>query len=460
MMKWTRFRAIHGALWLTVALFCAVGGQSALRAALPDASNQVACRFEGGEAAPGFSVVNTLRVRMGDSAADGLAQAQVAAWAQVSGVQAMVVETGGSVLADALWIDGPARLIWDWRAMAGSLPDFGSARICALDTGTALRLFGSTDVIGQMVEVGGERLTVACVFELPQGLGVLGADTGSGLVLCPAQALANPPPIHGLDFSVLSFDAQPIDEWVSFWLSAAGISSPAYSDVRSQQETMLVLAAQVPSIMLALLILCPLMVAAVGLIRATAKRCAAQWGDRLAPASQGWRTLGAGLAGVSLLLALAALALFLPRIHIHVPPSYLPTRWSNVNFWPTLITQHGQESARRLMFGALRPDMVRNHWITLSAGLSLAAAPLLWLAWRAFGQAAQPGTPILALLWPALAACASAVLALQAAEWLGWPPSAPPALAVLAVSLSVIPPLLLAHPPAELLKIHKEEFLT
>jgi len=443
-----------------VALFCMVGSQSAMRAALPDVSNQVACRFDGGEASPSFSMVEMLRARMGDSAADGLAEGQVAAWVQISGTQAACDETSGSVAVDALWIDGPARFIWDWRALAGSLPDFGSARVCALDTGTALRLFGSTDVIGQTVEVGGVRLTVACVFELPRGLAVLGADTGSGLALCPAQALENPPTIQGLDFAVVSFDAQPADEWASAWLSAADISSPALTDVRAEQETMLKLAMQIPPIALALLLLCPLITAAVGLLRATARRCAAHWGDRLAPASRGWRTLGVGLVGTALLLALSALALTLPRIHVTVPPSYLPTRWSDLSFWPTLITQHGQESAQRLMFGALRPDMVRNHWIALSAGLSLAAAPLLWLAWRAFRQAAQPDTPLSRLLWPALAACAAAILALSAVGMLGWPPTAPPGLIALSVSLCVIPPLLLAHPPAKLLKIHKEESLT
>ena len=458
-MKWIRRRSLCGAAWLTLAILCAVGGQSALRAALPGAQNQVACRFDTGKAALGFAAVDTLRARMDDSAADGRAEGEVAAWTQISGVRAACEQTGGSVSVDALWVDGPSRWIWDWRAMEGSLPDFGSARVCALDAGTALQLFGSTDVLGQAVEVGGVRLAVACVFELPRGLAALGADTGSGLVLGPVQALDDPPPVRALDFSVVSYNGETADAWASAWLSAAGIDSPAHTDARAEQEAMLTLAAQAPSIAFVLLIVCPLIAAAAALLRATAMGCAAQWGDRLAPAAWGWRTLGAGLAGASLLLALAAVALALPRIAVEVPPSYLPTRWSDLSFWPTLVTQRAQQSAQRVMLGALRPDMVRDHWMALSAGLSLTAAPLLWLAWRAFRQAAQPGASPAKLLFPAVAACAAAPAALLVAKSLGWPPAAPPGLAALAVFFSVVPPLLLAYPPAKLLRIYliKEE---
>jgi len=454
-MKWMQRRAVCGAAWLAAAMLCLAGGQSAARAALPGAENRVACRFGAGGKSPDFSVVETLRARMGDSAADGRAQGEVTAWAQASGVEAACKETGGSVSVEALWIDGPSRLIWDWRAAGGSLPDFGSARVCALDAGTALRLFGSLDVAGQRVEVGGARLTVACVFELPQGLTVWGADPGAGLVLCPVQALDDPPAVNALDFSVVSRDGQSAGEWASAWLSAAGIDSPASTDARAEQSQMLALATQAPSAALALLIACPLIAAAAALVRAAAKGCTAQWADRLAPVSRGWRTLGAGLAGAALLLALAALAAALPRIAIHVPPSYLPTRWSDLSFWPELAAGFGEQSARRAMLPALRPDMVRDHWIALSAGLSLAAAPLFWLAWRAFRQAARPDAPVSRLLWPAVAACSAALLAQLAVGALGWPPAGPPGLAALAVLLCVVPPLLLAYPPAELLRKYR-----
>lgn len=451
-MQWIRRRSLCGAAWLTAALLCLVGGQSARHAALPDAQHRVACRFSVGEKSPAFSAVDTLRARMDDSAGDGQAAGEVAAWAQSSGVNAVCKETGGSVSVEALWIDGPSRLLWDWRGVGGSLPDFGSAWVCALDVSTALRLFGSTDVIGQKVEVDGVSLTVACVFELPQGWAVLGADTGKGLALCPARALDNPPSVSALDFAVVSYDGQSADTWASAWLSAAGMGSPAYTDVRAEQSQLLALAAQAPPITLALLIVCPLSAAALALVRAAAKGCSAQWADRLAPASQGWRILGVGLAGTALLLALATLAVLLPRIVLYVPPSYLPTRWSDLSFWPTLIAKQGEQSAQRLLLPALRPDMVRDHWIALSAGLSLSASPLLWLAWRAFRQAAQPDTPVLRLLWPTAVACAAPPLAQLAAQALGWSPAAPPGLAVLAVMLCVVPPLLLAHPPGELLR--------
>jgi len=436
-------------------MLCAVGGQSALRAALPNARNRAACRFDGGAtASPALSDIEILRARMSESAADGAAEGEAAGWAQRSGVKAECEGTGGSVSADSLWIDGSARLIGDWRALRGTLPDFGSARICALDAGTALRLFGSIEVTDQTVDVDGVRLTVECVFELPQGLTVLGADPGSGLVLCPAAALDSPPAMHALDFSVLSHDGRSAGEWADEWLSAAGIPSPDYTDTRAEQLKTLVLAANAPSVAFALLIACPLIAAAAALLRAAIGSSIAQWTDRLAPAVRGWKTLGAGLAGGILLSALAALAAALPQISLDVPPSYLPTRWSDLSFWPALIGRWAEQGAQRARLGALRPDMVRDQWIALSAWLSLAAAPLLWLAWRAFRQASRPGAPVIRMLWPAAAACAAAPLALMLAEAAGWPPSAPRGLAALAVLLSVVPPLLLAYPPAEQLTKH------
>ena len=59
-----------------------------------------------------------------------------------------------------------------------------------------------------------------------------------------------------------------------------------------------------------------------------------------------------------------------------IPPSYLPTRWSDFGFWPKLISDALEEKARRALTILSRPDMIFGRltdWCTWLSFMSIAA---------------------------------------------------------------------------------------
>ncbi len=448
---WFRRRAFYGAALLAAGVFCMLAGQGALQAALPNAASQVSVRFD--DEAPDFSTLVLLRKQIARSAHEGRAKGTVTAWVQIGNTQVTCEETGGSVAVDGLWVDGNSAQIWDWRVLCGALPAFDTDPLCALDASTALNVMGSMDILGQKIDVDGRALIVACVFELPQGPTVLGADTGSGLVLCPASTLPDPLAIAAMDFFVMPNDDKSPAEWTSDWLGAASMPAPAYTEAHAEQRRLLLLVAQVPTLVVLLLTVLPLLFAAGSLGKASLSKGASSLRGRTTLALPGWQRLVLGLICSAGLLALAIFAATLPHITIDVPPSYIPTRWSDLSFWSDLVEREAQTYAQRTMLSALRPDMVRNQWISLSAGLSLACTPLFCLARHMLRQVGQPGEKLWRLLWPSLFACAALWMGMWSVQLLGWPPVAPSLPPLSIVLFTALPPLLRAFPPVALLKI-------
>jgi len=443
-------------IWLTMAALCMAGSVSVMKAILPDADGYVACRYNGD--GPSFEMVKTLRANMAESAEDKKADGTVTAWAQEQKARVTCKELLSSVEADVLWVDGAARQIWPWKEAGGSLPVFDTARVCAVDAKTARLLFGSTDILGQKVEISGITYEVVCVFELPGGISSWAADPGNGLILCPAAALAEPPPVQAVDFDIMPRDTKTPKEWTDAWLNDSRVPQPAWIDAISQRHRLLTLVAECGPILLALFILWDLGRAVLGLLRGTASEAKTCWSDRSLPASRGWRIWALGLAGASLLGLLAMWAASLARISLDVPPDYLPTRWSDLSFWPTLAREAAEEYAARRMTGALRPDMVYTHLCNLSAAFSLVAVPLLGLARHDLRCACAGGSP------PRMGitffcGIASVPLALWCVQQMGFPPAAPYGMFPLTVIFIAVVQFVEGYPPAKLLTtyIHKNQ---
>jgi len=444
----------RGLVWLALAALCMAGGISVKNAALPDTLGRVACRY-GGDG-PSFEAVKTLREKMADSALDGKAEGMVTAWAQEQKAQITNAKLNASTVADVLWVDGATRLIWPWKEVQGSLPVLGNARDCAIDAQTACYLFGSTDVLGLKLEVNEVEYEIACVFELPDGLAAWTADPGYGLLLCPAAPLADPPPLQALDFTVFPRDAQQPKEWITAWLNSSAMPQPLWADALWQRQSLLSLAAACGPCLLALFILWALGKAIWRLIQATAGEATACLRNRSLPASRGFQVWVIGLVGAGLLGALVYLAASLAGFSPNIPPDYLPSRWSDLSFWPTLLSDAANGYAARRMTGALRPDMVYAHLCRLSALLSLFSVPLLGLA-RVRLRRLSPGQS-----WRKVAAllCGMAMvpLALWSVRRMGFPPAAPTGLLPLVVLFIAVALFVEGYPPAEqlIIYLHKE----
>ncbi|MCL1855839.1 MAG: hypothetical protein FWF86_08910, partial [Clostridia bacterium] len=96
--------AAWGVFWLFLAVFCMVGGTSAMEAALPEVHGRVACRY--GVEGPGFDEVGLLRDIMAEWAGNGLVTGAVTAWTQTSNTLVQCEETAASLELDVLWVDG------------------------------------------------------------------------------------------------------------------------------------------------------------------------------------------------------------------------------------------------------------------------------------------------------------------------------------------------------------------
>lgn len=448
-MRWkSRFTA-WSVIWLTMAALCVAGGAGAMEAGLSATQGRVACRYDGD--GPSLEGIKILRDSMAGSAKDGKAEGAVTAWAQVSNTELTAKELGSTLEVDALWIDGDSRQIWSWNVIRGSLPVFGTARVCALDGKSARKLFGSSDIVGQQVEIDGVSYTVACVFELPEGLTAWGADPGNGLALCPAAALAEPAPFQALDFDVIPQDAQTPKEWVEAWLNESRTPQPIWMDALWQQHRLLALAAQCAPTVLLFSILWTLGKAGLGLLRSTAREARVCWSDRSLPVERGWRIWAFGLAFAGALGVLAAWAVSLAQISLDVPPDYLPTRWSDLSFWGTLARESAQEQAARQMLGALRPDMLRARLYDLSLGFSLASIPILGLARHHLRQSASSRPSWLRITGIFLCGAISLPLALWCVRALGLPAALPKGWFPLTMVFIAVAQLAEGYPPAKLL---------
>ena len=273
------------------------------------------------------------------------ARGNVSAWAQERSVTVVNKGNGGSLTADALYLYG---LPEDTEAVEGELPSFAYANLCALDEQTALRLFGSLDIIGQNVTVAGTELTVVCVFR-PNRLAAW-FDTGDGLILCPAAIKGDSLRFQAVDFRIPAGGDLPPAEQAAQWIQDAGISglsSPAALETQSHAAAFI---AYLPMPAACFILL-------LSLIR-----------PRYPAVLR--------VSGIIVLSALLITGLIPVRMP---PPEWLPSRWSDAGFYPNLFASFIKDLAAGLMAGTLRPDLPRKALTAAGMTLSLLSIPFFML---------------------------------------------------------------------------------
>lgn len=366
-------RLLWGAAALAMAVTCILGAKWLL--GLADTSARADVTYYATGDKPGFDKLDALREAIGDE------PGAVTAYAQKNNVAISTQDGIGKSQVDALWVDGFTGLALDARVLHGSLPVLDAQSDCALDADTARSLFGSTDIVGQRVIVDDVELTVCAVFELPRGTFLAwGANPGRGIALCPVAFAPKDTKIDTLAFAAPSGGEKSPEERCRAWMEKAGISPPGRKLVRAERHALYALWEQ----MFALL--------AAGWTAWVLARIAALWGagavrqwwrlraDPLLPARAGWRVLWWGLLGCAGALGGAVAVLTLPKLALDVPPSYLPTRWSDLGFWSSLFVKTGQSAAQSAMEGALRPELVTQALLRWIPWLGAAALILLCVA--------------------------------------------------------------------------------
>ncbi|MCL1963508.1 MAG: ABC transporter permease, partial [Firmicutes bacterium] len=361
----------RGVLWLIAGILCWCGARGAL-SAREGLWNKGRVSYRNPGAATTAEGVQKLRKEMKKE--DG---GLVAGWGQQLSQFVSAPETNGSNAVDVLWTEGDAALVWDVRMLQGNLPRQGDANGCALDAHTALKLFGSCDIVGRSVKIADQWMEIRGVFALPEGLSVMGADPGRGLAFAPAVLAPGGVAMTAIEFILYIGQESPVSQ-VSGWMRAAGISTGGDFDTHADERGLLSLLMDVPAYMLGLCILLELYAGGAQIGKKCLKRQRLLRENRLTPARAWLRLFSVYGAGAICLLGFAALvAALMPSIR-SIPPSYLPTRWSDLSFWPGLAEKGLQSWAQTALTVSLRPDMVFRTLTAWAVGLLPASVFCLW----------------------------------------------------------------------------------
>lgn len=420
-------RYTFGVVWLTLGAFVWTLCLGAYAAYGFQWEGRVSYRDFNGDL--NFSQLKELREQMGDNG-------DVTGWGQSLNEQIGLSEFGASATIDVIWSDGDASRIWAPEMKRGQLPSEGDELGCALSEKTALKLFGSLDIIGREVNIAGVSMIVRGVFTLPEGIQALGVDPGRALAFCPA-ALAEEVFMTALNFTIYAPDGKAPPEVAEDWMQSAGLHTAGEFDGHEDAGDLLNLMCGLPGDALALMAVIEACLLLLAANRSAVKKFRRQREDIYGTHGAQARTLLSWLAKAA---ACAAGAYAAVRIAAHggrIPMSYLPTRWSDFSFWPRLIETLSHSAAQSRFETALRPDMLLGRLMSLVAIFGLAATLLFLMARRNLRNQERIGATH--LIFAGAIIFAAPLLALWAGDSMGWRVrSVPAALMVLPAALLLL----------------------
>lgn len=222
-------------------------------------------------------------------------------WAQQT---ASVQGSTRKTTARCIWYSGQGSLVWPARFINGGYPGAEDAYGAAISAKTAWELWGSTDVIGQTVEINGVTFTIRGVFEGEEAL-LLGALPDNA----PPQGWQGVELSPNSEFTGMGNTTDLADSFAR----ASGLGTP---DALVNGETLTGLAKLTSRL--------PLIVFLAGGL-------ALLLGSTSIFKQKGRREL----VFFALLLGFA---LLLPTLIELLPSTLIPSRWSDFSFWSTLVS--------------------------------------------------------------------------------------------------------------------------
>ena len=423
-MQWLKRQFFHGVLLLLTGVVCWYGVASIL-AYHNQQWNQSRVSYREPDSRLSFDALKELRRQM---ALDG--EGEVTGWGQSLSEEIRAGATSDSTRVDVIWVDGSAPLIWSLPLKNGQFPGKTDAIGCAMDEKTALKLFGTLDIIGKEVSIAGEQMAIRGVFTLPEGVNALSSDPGRGLAFCPA-ALAN----DSIHMTAMEFIARPgsgitAKEQAEEWLNAAAMSAGGSLDGHRDTQDLMTLFTSLPGFLLMAMALAEVYLAFLTLTKAIWHKWAALKSDRSVHGRQLLRIAAMWCALTLLLLVIGAIIIRLPDFSTSIPASFLPTRWSDFGFWPKKVEQLLQDQVHARLFPALRPDLMEGGLIKAGILLSLASVLFIGLARLALKRG------VTQVSITSISACAgvlimAAPLFLWLVQRMGWIPTLLPGMAYL-----------------------------
>lgn len=450
-MGYLKRRALCGAAWLAASVLLMIVSLSALQTALPGAD---AARLSGRYDGEGQLFTAMDRVRDELSGADAAPQARLTAWSQTRDETVSVRELNATLTVDALWVSGASDLVMNTKPLRGALPAFDGAREIALSQDAALKLFGSLDVLGQTVRCGDTDYRVVCVFERATGWLAPAADAQRALVMLPAELHKDGEDarMQALECAFPAGYTEGARQSLELWLGRANVAVPERIEDWADTRDLCAFLARLPWMLMALLGAWSLLRQGYGMLRAGIARFATLRADRVTATLHAYRALLHSVGVFALLAAAAAWMCYLGAGLPKLPPAYIPTRWSDLSFWPTLTQSAFSGLAQSALRGASHPDLQRLNLAALSALLAVASMPPLVFAGRALAQAAMiaDGQAPRHTFWALSAALLAPPLAMLLARRMGYAPTAPPSAFILPTALALA--LILAGPVSKFIR--------
>ncbi len=365
-------RALHmGAVWLLLSVCLWAAGTACLNDVVPaSGESRFSMRFSP-QNEPSFDGIGLYYDKQASRAEKTVIPGAVTAWAEERNQQVSAIEWKADAAVDLYYVNGNVMDVMDLILVAGGFPASTDKTGICIDVKTAVKLFGSSVPVGLELALGGQNYTVRGIFESPKGMTALGADTGRGLaVLSPAPALSvgasdgkatKRVGVQGVEF-IFPEGLSP-DEAKSYAMQLAGemgLGGAVYVKDHSAGDKMLRQLAQLPGwVMMAVAILM-LLHTAYSQVRMMLRMAWRRFRSRSISGSKAFNTLLRGMLWGGVLLLPSACIYLIVRPDFSLPPSYIPTQWSDVGFWPELIRKMIIEQAERNALPVARPDAVAN----------------------------------------------------------------------------------------------------
>lgn len=365
-------RALHmGAVWLLLSVCLWAVGTACLNNVIPaSGTSRFSMRFSP-QSAPSFDGIEQYYDKQASKAEKEVIPGVVTAWAEERNRQVSATEWNANVAVDIYYVNGNVMDIIDLILVAGGFPARTDKTGISIDAKTAVKLFGSSTPVGLDITLGGQRYTVRGIFECPKGMTILGTDTGRGL------AVLSPPPVvsagasdgktsknigvQGTEF-IFPAGISP-DEAKSYAQQLAaemGLGGAAYIKDYSAGDKMLRQLAQFPGWAMMAVAILMLLYTAYSQARMMLRMAWRRFRSRDISVNTALNTMLRGILWVGVIFLASVCVYLIVRPDFSLPPSYIPTQWSDVGFWPELIRKMMMDKAERNALPVARPDAVAN----------------------------------------------------------------------------------------------------
>jgi hypothetical protein len=321
--------------------------------------------------APSFDGIEQYYDELAYRAEKAVVPGIVTAWAEERNRQVSATEWNANAAVDIYYVNGNVMDVMDLVLIAGGFPASTDKTGISIDAKTAVKLFGSSTPVGLDITLGGQKYTLRGIFKYPKGIGTLGADTGRGLaVLSPPPVVASGASagnssikigVQGAEF-LFPAGISP-DEAKSYATQLSGemgLGGAVYFKDYSARDKMLRQLAQFPGWAMMAVAILMLLYTAYSQTRMMLRMAWRRFRSRNISGNLALNTMLRGILWGGVILLSSACIYLIVHPDFSLPPSYIPTQWSDVGFWPELIRKMMMDQAERNALPFARPDAAIN----------------------------------------------------------------------------------------------------